>query len=121
MDTKCRCTETSQVPTLNFFKKRDFCQRKSSFVFRGIGKRPPQLTPPSGIKYQWAPKGSYCLGQLLEMISHLPNPLNMLTHQNYAIYVLDDNFVHLIPKVQQLLWKRDYILVIIGGGITVFV
>ena len=69
------------------------------FVFKGTGKRPPQLTPPPGIKYQWAPKGSYCLEQLLEMINHLPNRFNMFSHQKYAIYVLDDYAVHLMPEV----------------------
>ena len=29
--------------------------------------------------------------------------------------------MHLIPEVRQALWKRGYILVVIGGGITGFV
>ena len=91
------------------------------FVFKGTGKRPPQLAPPPGIKYQWAPKGSYRLEQLVETINHLPNRFNMFSHQNFAIYVLDDYAVHLMPEVRQALWKRGYILVVIGGGITGFV
>ena len=42
----------------------------------------------------------------------------MFSHQNFAIYVLDDYAVHLMPEVRQALWKRGYILVVIGGGIT---
>ena len=67
------------------------------FVFKGTGKSPPQLTPPPGIKYQWATKGSYRLEQLLETINRLPNRFNMFSHQNFAIYVLDDYAVHLMP------------------------
>ena len=43
----------------------------------------------------------------------------MFTHQNYAIYVLDDYAVHLMYEMRQVLWKRGYI--IIGGGIAGFV
>lgn len=91
------------------------------FVFKGSGKRPPELTTPSGSHYQWALKGSYRLEQLLETIKHLPNRFNIFSHSNYAIYVLDDYAVHLMPEVRQALWNRGYILVIIGGGITGFV
>ena len=66
----------------------------------------PVLTPSSGIKYQQAPKGSYHLEQLLEAISHLRTRFNMLTHQKYAIYILDDYVVHLLPELRQALWKR---------------
>jgi len=45
----------------------------------------------------------------------------MFSHQNFAIYVLDDYAVHLMPEVRQALWKRGYILVVTGGGITGFV
>ena len=83
--------------------------------------RPPKLTTPSNIHYQWAPKGSYCLEQLLETIKHLPNRFNIFSHANFAIYVLDDNAVHLMPEVRKALWDRGYVLVIIGGGIMGFV
>ena len=42
----------------------------------------------------------------------------MFTEQGFAIYVLDDCSVHLMPEVRQALFKKEYILVIIGGGIT---
>ena len=42
----------------------------------------------------------------------------MFTEQSFAIYVLDDYFVHLMPEVRQALFKKGYALVIIGGGIT---
>ena len=35
----------------------------------------------------------------------------------YAIYVLDEYSVHLMPKVRQALFKKGYVLVVIGGGI----
>ena len=59
--------------------------------------------------------------QLLETIKHLSNRFNILSHANFAIYVLDDYAVHLMPEVRQAFWNRGYILVIIGGGITGFV
>ena len=90
-------------------------------MFKGTGKRPPKLTPPPGSHYQWAVKGSYRLEQLMETIKHLPNRFNIFSHANFAIYVLDDYAVHLMPEVRQALWNRGYILVIIGGGITGFV
>ena len=43
------------------------------FVFKGTGKRPPQVDAPAGIKYQWASKGSYRLEQLLAAIRNLSN------------------------------------------------
>ena len=41
------------------------------FVFKGKGTR-NTLQPPEGIKYNWAPKGSYPLEQMLYTISNLP-------------------------------------------------
>ena len=38
--------------------------------------------------------------------------------KDYAIYVLDDYAVHLMPEVKQALLDRGYILIVIGGGIT---
>ena len=51
------------------------------------------------------------------MIKQLPNRFNMFTQKGYAIYVLDDYSVHLMPKVRQVLLKKGYVLVVIGGGI----
>ena len=52
------------------------------------------------------------------MIKQLPNRFNMFTEKWYAIYVLDDYSVHLMPEVRQALLKKGYVLVVIGGGIT---
>ena len=90
------------------------------FVFKGTGKRRPKLTPPLETHYQWTDKSSYRLEQLLETFKHLPNRFNIFSHANFAIYVLDDYAVHLMPEVRHTLWNRGYILVIIGGGITGF-
>ena len=68
--------------------------------------------------YQWTPKGSYLLEQMLKTISHLPNRFNMFTPKKYAIYVLDDYSVHLLQEVKEVLMKRGYVYVGIGGGIT---
>ena len=78
---------------------------KPEFVFEGKGTR-RHLTPPKGVHYQWAPKGSYRIEQILGMIDKLPNRFNMFTEQSFAIYVLDDYFVHLMPEVQQALFKK---------------
>ena len=87
------------------------------FVFKGKGT----LTKVNALKnmhYQGAPKGSYRVEQMLKAISHLPNRFNMLTPKNYAIYVLDDYSVHLLPEVKEALLKRGCVYVGIGGGIT---
>ena len=41
---------------------------KLEFVFKGKGTR-THLTPPEGVNYQWAPKGSYRIEQILDMIN----------------------------------------------------
>ena len=90
---------------------------KPEFVFKGKGTR-TSLHPPDGIKYNWAPKGSYRLEQMLYIISNLPNRYNIFTPKNYAIYVLDDYSVHIVPEIKEALLKRGYVPVIIGGGVT---
>ena len=52
------------------------------------------------------------------MIETLPNQFNMFTEQGFAIYVLDDHAVYIMPEVRQALFKKGYLLVVIGGGIT---
>ena len=52
------------------------------------------------------------------MIDKFPYQFNMFTEQSFAIYVLDDYSVHLIPEVRQALFKKGHVLVITGGGIT---
>ena len=90
---------------------------KPEFAFKGKGTR-THLTPPKDVHYQWDPKGSYRIEQILGMIDKLPNRFNMFTEQSFAMYVLDDYSVHLMPEVLQALFKEGYVLVIIGGGIT---
>ena len=51
---------------------------KPEFVFKGKGTR-THLTPPKGVHYQWAPKGSYRMEQILGMIDKLPNRFDMFT------------------------------------------
>ena len=38
--------------------------------------------------------------------------------KDYAIYVLDNYAVHLMPEIKKALFKKGYILVLIGGGVT---
>ena len=90
---------------------------KPEFVFKENGTC-TVLHPPKGIKFNWAPKGSYRLEQMLHTISNLPNRFNIFTPKNYAIYVLDDCSVHLIPEIKEALLKRSYVPVIIGDGVT---
>ena len=52
------------------------------------------------------------------MINKFPNRFDMFTAQSLAIYELDDYFVYLMLEVREALFKKGYVLVIIGGGIT---
>ena len=56
------------------------------------------MTPPEGVNFRWAPKGSYRIEQILGMINSLPNRFNMFTEQGFGIYVLDDYSVPKFPK-----------------------
>ena len=85
-------------------------------IFLGTGRI--ELSPPKGVDCHWSEKGSYRLEQMLKTIKNLPNRSNPWMKSNYAIYVLDDYAVHLMPEVRRELFKLGYILVIIGGGIT---
>ena len=55
---------------------------------------------------------------MLYTISNLPNRFNIFTPKNYAIYVLDDYNVHIMPEIKKALLKRGYVPVITGGGVT---
>ena len=90
---------------------------KPEFVFKGKGTR-TCLKPPDGIKYHWAPKGSYRLEQMLATIANLPNRHHIFTMNKYCIYVLDDYSVHIMPEVKAALLKKGYVYIGIGGGIT---
>ena len=90
---------------------------KPEFVFSVKGTR-THLTLAKGVHYQWAPKGSYRIEQIVGVIDKLLNRFNLFTEKSFAIYVLDDYSVHLMPQVPQALFKKGYVLVVIGGGIT---
>ena len=64
---------------------------------------PPKLSTPNEGKYHWTQKGSYRLELLLEIIKNLSNCFNMFSHENFPIYVLDNNNVHSMPEVRQAL------------------
>ena len=55
---------------------------------------------------------------MIRTIGNLLNRHNLFTLKNYAMYILDDNSVHLLPEIRQALLKKGYVLVGIGGGIT---
>ena len=97
-------TQVSSDPIINLVPE---------FVFNETGKRPATFDTPEGSHYQWAPKGSYRLEQLLVTINNLPNRFNIFNHAGFAIYVLDDYAVHLQPELMKALWKRGYVLVVI--------
>ena len=55
------------------------------------------------------------------MIKQLTDRFNMFTEKGYAIYVLDDYSVHLMPEVEQALLKKRYAIVVISAGITGYI
>ena len=81
------------------------------FVFNGVGTRKKINAPPMVTE-------SYRLEHLKKTISNLTNRYNMFSEKDFAIYVLDDYAVHLMPEVRQALYDRGYVLVVMGGGIT---
>ena len=90
------------------------------FVFKGKGSRTHQV-PQEGANYPWAPKGLYLTEQMLGIIKKLPNRFYMFTEKGFAIYALDDYAVHLMSEIRQALFKKGYIIVIIGRGITIYI
>ena len=101
-------TTVSSSPEMNTFPE---------FVFKGKGIRTKINSPPN-VHYQWSPSGSYRLEHILKTISHLPNRYHIFSEKDYAIYVLDNYVVHLMPEVRRALFERGYILVPMGDGIT---
>lgn len=79
------------------------------------------MNTPPGIKFQWSESGSYRIDQLKQTIMNLPNRYNSFTCKDFAIYVLNNYAVHLMPEVRKLLWERGYVLILIGGGITGYI
>ena len=55
---------------------------------------------------------------MLKTISNLPNKFNIFTPKNYAVYILNDYSVHLMPEVKEAFLKRGYVPIIIGGGVS---
>ena len=89
------------------------------FIFKGKGVWAKVAV--NNVNYQWSPSGSYRLEHMIKTINNLPNHFNPFTQKNFAIYVLDDYAVHLMPEVRKALYERGYILVVTGGGITGFI
>ena len=58
---------------------------------------------------------------MLETLKHLTNGFNPFTQKGFAIYVLDDYAVYLMPEIRKALYERGYILILMGGGITGFI
>ena len=111
--------------SLSYKRVMDFTQLYSNpsitliaeFVSKERGMH-TELHPLQGIKFNYAPKGSYRFEQMLHTISNLPNRYNILSPKNYAIYALDEYSVHLIPETKEALLKRGCLHVIIVGGVT---
>ena len=89
------------------------------FVFKGKGARAKVAV--DNVNFQWSPSGSYRLEHMIKTISNLPSQFNPFTQKNFAIYVLDDYAVHLMPEVRKALYERGNILKMMGGGITGFI
>ena len=58
---------------------------------------------------------------MLKTIKNLPNRFNPFTQKGFAIYIIDDYAVHLMPEIRKALYERGYILILMGGGITGFI
>ena len=54
-------------------------------------------------------------------IKILPNCFNPFTKKGFAVYVLHDYAVHLMPVIRKALYERGYILILMGGGIAGFI
>ena len=84
------------------------CEMLPGFVFKGKGVR-ASVSPPENMIAQWAEKCSYRLEQMIKTIEHLPNRHHIFSQKNYAIYVLDDYAVHLMPELRSALLERGHI------------
>ena len=49
---------------------------------------------------------------------NLPSHFNPFTQKGFAIYVLDDYAVHLMPEIRKALYEGGYILIFMGGEIA---
>ena len=84
-------------------------------MFNGKGTR-THLTPPKGVHYQWARKGSYRIEQNLGVM--ICYQIDLLCSQNSHLQYMYWMVVQLMLEGRQASFKKGYILVIIGGGIT---
>ena len=109
-----RTTVFTQVPS------QERINLNPEFVFKDIGTR-TKVSVPDTVKYQWSVSGSYRIDQMLKTISNLPNRYNPVTPRDFAIYVLGDYAVHLMPEVRKALYQRGYVLVLMGGVIAAFI
>ena len=93
------------------------------FIFKDMGQR-VKLSPPAGVYVQWSPSGSYRLEHMKETLGHLPQTVGAIDRMmgssghKFRIYLLDNYSVHLDRSLAEMLYKKGWILVIIGGGIT---
>ena len=76
---------------------------KPEFVFKGQGTRTNIDT--TNVNYKWSPSGSYRLEHMLKTIKNLPNRFNPFTQKGFAIYVIDDYAVHLMPEIRKALYE----------------
>ena len=90
------------------------------FVFKGKETR-TKVAVADNVNYQCSVSGSYRLEQMLKTISNLPNQFNSFTRKVFAIYVLDDNAVHLMAEIRKALYQRGYVLVLMGGRIAGYI
>ena len=100
-----------------FVKENHMLSRERITCFTSVGTR-TKINASPNIYYQWSPSGSSRLEHLKKTISKLPTRYNMFSENEFAIYVLDDYAVHLMPEVRRALYDRGYVLVAMGGGIT---
>ena len=77
------------------------------FEFKGKGTR-TKVAVTDNIHYQWSESGSYRLEHMLKTINNLPNRFNPFTQKYFAINVLDDYAVHLLPEIRKALKEATY-------------
>ena len=138
---ECSCSKTMSMTGLDCYVKENYMHSRErvttftmmtskntraplpEFVFKGKGQR-VKLVPPPGIHFQWSDSGSYRVEHVKQTIKNLPTavgPMESLMksgHKKYRIFTLDDYSAHLDPSIAQDLFKKGYILIVIGGGIT---
>ena len=90
-------TQVSSDPTMNLIPE---------FIFKVKGTH-TKLNVPDGVKVQWSDSGSYRLEHMLNTIGNLLNRNNNpFSKKDWAIYVLDNYAVHLMPEIRKALWAR---------------